>query len=143
MDSGKFKGFIALGCVIKGETGHYYAVCKGRNVPGIQTISIQHKIPIMFGVLMCRVKTSSYQIGRDLKMNKGYECAISLFEDLFKSPYNDRDATHFETVEKYQGKTRYAARGSMCRLIAEALRTIQESANFAYHKISRLRRVRK
>ena len=77
---------------------------------------------------MCRnLKQARTRSGEDLKMNKGYECAISLL-NLFKSPYNDRDATHFETVEKYQRKTRYAARGSMCRLIAEALRTIQESA---------------
>ena len=85
VDSGKFKGLIALGCVIKGETDHYYAVCKGVTY-GIQTISIQHKIPIMFGVLMCRnLKQARTRSGEDLKMNKGYECAISLL-NLFKSP---------------------------------------------------------
>lgn len=76
--SGRFKGLIALGCVIKGETDHYSAVCKGVTY-GIQSVSLKYKIPIMFGVLMCRdPKQARARSGEDLKMNKGYECAISL-----------------------------------------------------------------
>lgn len=81
-DSGKFKGLIALGCVIKGETDHYDAVCKGVTY-GIQIVSLQHKIPIMFGVLMCRnLKQARARSGENPKMNKGYECAISLLNFL-------------------------------------------------------------
>ena len=84
---------------------------------------------------MCRnLKQARTRSGEDLKMNKGYECAISLL-NLFKSPIMTVMLRTLKQL-KISRKTRYAARGSMCRLIAEALRTIQESAKLAYHKIS-------
>ncbi len=41
---------IALGCVIRGETGHYDAVVSGVT-SGIMNQSQQHGIPVIFGVL--------------------------------------------------------------------------------------------
>lgn len=82
-DSSRFNGLIALGCVIKGKTDHYDAVCKGVTY-GIQKISLEYKIPIMFGVLMCRnLKQAISRSVKNLKMNKGYECANSLLNFKF------------------------------------------------------------
>lgn len=86
IDSGKYDGIIALGCVIKGETDHYDAICDGVTY-GIQKVSIESRIPVMFGILMCEEK--KYALARSLKMprvNKGYQCTKSLLEmmRLFK-----------------------------------------------------------
>lgn len=58
IDAKKYKGIIALGCVIKGETNHYEYVCRGITY-GIQKLSIKNKLPIIFGVLMCRNKSQA------------------------------------------------------------------------------------
>lgn len=77
-DCKKFDGIIALGCVIKGETDHYKAVCEGVTY-GIQKVSIENKIPIMFGVLMVTdIKLALARSEINPKKNKGYECAESL-----------------------------------------------------------------
>src|SRR3989339_1251978 len=47
----KYKVIIALGCVIKGQTGHYEMVCKAC-VEGIMKIMLNFEIPIIFEVLM-------------------------------------------------------------------------------------------
>src|ERR1700722_1737766 len=48
--SKKYPVIIALGAVIKGETGHYDFVCKQVS-DGCQQIAIQFDVPIIFGVL--------------------------------------------------------------------------------------------
>ncbi len=48
--TGNFEVMIALGAVIRGETGHYDYVCKQVS-DGCQKISLQYNIPIVFGVL--------------------------------------------------------------------------------------------
>lgn len=82
-DSKKFDGIIALGCVLKGETDHYAAVCGGV-IYGIQKISIENRIPIMLGVLMCQTKKQALKRSslKNLKQNKGCECAKGLLEIL-------------------------------------------------------------
>lgn len=81
----KYNGIIALGCVLKGKTEHFRAVCDGLTY-GIQKVSIENRIPIMFGVLMCNnlnqalVRSSL----KNMKKNKGYECIKSLIELLEK-----------------------------------------------------------
>lgn len=82
IDGKKYDGIITLGCVLKGETDHYKAICEGVTY-GIQKISIENRIPIAFGVLMCH--TPDQALGRSQKIksrNKGYECATALLEIL-------------------------------------------------------------
>lgn len=43
-------GIIALGCVIQGETPHFDVVCRAAT-DGIMRVSIDHDIPIGFGLL--------------------------------------------------------------------------------------------
>ena len=48
----EFDGFVALGCVIRGETTHYDYVC-GEAARGLQDLAITAGLAIGFGVLTC------------------------------------------------------------------------------------------
>ena len=48
----KFDGFIALGCVIRGETSHYDFVCQ-ECMHGISQLSLLHNVAIGNGLLTC------------------------------------------------------------------------------------------
>jgi 6,7-dimethyl-8-ribityllumazine synthase len=48
--SGKYAGFIALGCVIRGETTHYDYVC-GESARGINELALKHNAAIGFGII--------------------------------------------------------------------------------------------
>ena len=50
MESGRFDGYIALGCVIRGETSHYDYVC-GESARGLMTLCIEHGIALGCGIL--------------------------------------------------------------------------------------------
>lgn len=45
-----FNGFIALGCVIRGETSHYDYVC-GESAGGLQYLAVQRGLAIGYGIL--------------------------------------------------------------------------------------------
>jgi 6,7-dimethyl-8-ribityllumazine synthase len=45
-----FDGFIALGCVVRGETSHYDYVC-GESARGLMDLSIQQGLAIGYGIL--------------------------------------------------------------------------------------------
>ena len=48
----KYDGFIALGCVIKGETPHFDFISKA-TTNGLMNISINHGKPVGNGILTC------------------------------------------------------------------------------------------
>jgi len=48
----RFDGFIALGCVIRGETSHYDLVCD-ETARGLQQLAIEHTLALGFGVVTC------------------------------------------------------------------------------------------
>ena len=50
MESGRFDGYIALGCVIRGETSHYDYVC-GESARGLMTLCTEHGIALGYGIL--------------------------------------------------------------------------------------------
>ncbi|MFL2654459.1 MAG: 6,7-dimethyl-8-ribityllumazine synthase [Alphaproteobacteria bacterium] len=75
-------GYVALGCVIRGETSHYDYVC-GETARGLQTIAIEHKVPIGFGVLTVDNKEQAEERAFVNRKNKGGEAArvcLKMFE---------------------------------------------------------------
>jgi 6,7-dimethyl-8-ribityllumazine synthase len=46
----KYDGFVALGCVVRGETSHYDYVC-GESARGLMDLSIREGLAIGYGIL--------------------------------------------------------------------------------------------
>ncbi len=49
-ETDRYSSIIALGCVIRGETGHYDFVCEQAS-QGCQRVSLDYNVPVIFGVL--------------------------------------------------------------------------------------------
>tara|TARA_B100000965_G_scaffold404780_1_gene436575 strand:- start:2235 stop:2639 length:405 start_codon:yes stop_codon:yes gene_type:complete len=77
----KFNAFIALGCIIKGQTDHYFFISDAVT-KGLMNLSIQSKKPIGFGVLTCNNLKQARERSSILKKNKGKEVAIGLISLL-------------------------------------------------------------
>ena len=72
----KFNGFIALGCVIKGQTPHFDFISKA-TTDALMTLSITSKKPVGNGVITCLNKKQANQRGR-----KGSEAAEAVLSVL-------------------------------------------------------------
>ena len=70
----RFDGFLALGCVIRGETTHYDYVC-GESAGGLQRLALQHGLAIGFGILTVENEAQALARARVDKKNKGAEAA--------------------------------------------------------------------
>lgn len=46
----RYHGYVALGCVIRGETSHYDHVC-GESIRGLQDLALRHSLAIGCGIL--------------------------------------------------------------------------------------------
>jgi len=68
-----YDALIAIGCVIKGETDHYYYICNEAS-RGIMNVMLEYDIPIGFGVLTCLNKKQA-QVRSRGRENKGREAA--------------------------------------------------------------------
>tara|TARA_Y100000591_G_scaffold323187_1_gene340619 strand:- start:1149 stop:1553 length:405 start_codon:yes stop_codon:yes gene_type:complete len=77
----KFDAFIALGCIIKGETDHYYFISNAVST-GLMNLSIQSKKPIGFGILTCNNLKQAKVRSSILKKNKGKEVALGIISIL-------------------------------------------------------------
>ncbi len=51
-ESGDFDGFVALGCVIRGETTHYDHICE-ETAHWLQVLAVDEGLPIGYGILTC------------------------------------------------------------------------------------------
>lgn len=71
--SEKYDALIALGCVIKGETDHYYYICNEAS-RGIMDVMLEYNIPIGFGVLTTQ-NLKQAEVRSHGKENKGREAA--------------------------------------------------------------------
>lgn len=77
----RWDGFLALGCVIKGETDHYEHVCR-ESVRGLMDLSVQHAVALANGILT--VAAEAQALARagateaTLPHNKGAEAARAL-----------------------------------------------------------------
>jgi 6,7-dimethyl-8-ribityllumazine synthase len=68
----RFDGFVALGCVIRGETTHYDYVC-GESARGLQDLILQHGAAIGFGILTVENEAQALARARVDRKNKGGE----------------------------------------------------------------------
>ena len=77
-----FDGFLALGCVIKGETPHFDFISK-TTIDSIMKLSIESKKPIGNGILTC-MNISQAQVRSDPlgKKRKGKEAAKAVLSIL-------------------------------------------------------------
>jgi 6,7-dimethyl-8-ribityllumazine synthase len=71
--SKKFDALVALGCVIKGETDHFYFVA-GEASRAVMDIMLEHNIPIGFGIITTD-NLKQAQARSSKKSNKGAEAA--------------------------------------------------------------------
>lgn len=69
-----FDGFIALGCVIRGETTHYDYVC-GESARGLQDLALAHGAAIGYGVLTVENEEQAWARARVSEQNKGGDVA--------------------------------------------------------------------
>jgi 6,7-dimethyl-8-ribityllumazine synthase len=70
----RFDGYVALGCVIRGETTHYDYVC-GESARGLQDLALTHTLAIGFGILTVENEAQALARGRVDRKNKGGEAA--------------------------------------------------------------------
>ena len=76
-----FDAFIALGCVIKGQTDHYYFISQAVT-SALITISVTSKKPIGFGILTCKNLKQAKSRSLISKRNKGREVATGIISVL-------------------------------------------------------------
>jgi len=82
----KFDAFIALGCVIKGETPHFDFISKA-SIEAIMNLSVENKKPIGNGIITClNMKQAIVR-----KNNKGKEAAnaVNSFFDVLQLDNKD------------------------------------------------------
>jgi 6,7-dimethyl-8-ribityllumazine synthase len=85
-ESGKYAAVICLGCVIRGETGHYDHVA-GQAAAGVLQASNATGVPVIFGVLTTETVEQALNRSGLKSGNKGAEAAMAAIEmvNLLKS----------------------------------------------------------
>lgn len=72
----KPKAFIALGCVLRGDTPHFDYVCKAVT-DGIVHLNLQLPVPVIFGVLTVDNQQQADERTGGMHGHKGEEAAIT------------------------------------------------------------------
>jgi 6,7-dimethyl-8-ribityllumazine synthase len=76
VDTGEFDGFAALGCVIRGETGHYDLICN-EVARGLMDLSLSG-VPVAFGVLTVENEAQAKVRADRKQKNKGAEVVAAV-----------------------------------------------------------------
>jgi 6,7-dimethyl-8-ribityllumazine synthase len=66
----RFDGYVALGCVIRGETTHYDHVCQ-ESARGLQDLAIMYMLAIGNGILTVENEEQAWERARVERLNKG------------------------------------------------------------------------
>lgn len=72
--STRYEGFVALGCVIRGETDHYEFICRA-SMQGLMDVSLQFGIALGTGLLTCDTLAQAEARSGVDGFNKGAEAA--------------------------------------------------------------------
>jgi 6,7-dimethyl-8-ribityllumazine synthase len=66
----KFDGYVALGCVIRGETTHYDYVCQ-ESARALQDLAVNQQAAIGYGILTCENGDQAWARAGRSRGNKG------------------------------------------------------------------------
>ena len=77
----KYDAFVALGCVIKGETPHFDLISKAV-VNAIMDLSVKNKKPIGNGIITCLNMQQAIERADPNKKNKGGEAVSAVLQTL-------------------------------------------------------------
>ena len=84
----RFDGFVALGCVIKGQTPHFDLICEA-TFNAIMTLSLTYNKPIGNGIITALNLRQAHErcgIKKSNKKNKGFEAANAVLSILKNGP---------------------------------------------------------
>ena len=77
--TGKYDAIIALGAVIRGDTPHFDYVA-AESSKGLASVGLNHRVPVIFGVLTCDTLDQALLRACSKSGNKGSECAVTAIE---------------------------------------------------------------
>ena len=80
-NTGRFLGFVALGCVIRGETSHYDTVCV-ESARGLMQLSIDRQLAIGNGILTVENKEQAWERALMSRKNRGGNAAFAAIRML-------------------------------------------------------------
>lgn len=79
IQSGRYSGYVALGCVIRGETSHYDTVCN-ESARGLQDLALQYLAAIGNGILTVESRAQAMERALPERKNKGGAAAQACLE---------------------------------------------------------------
>ena len=72
--AGRYDGFVALGCVIRGETTHYDYVC-GESARGLMDLSVHKKLAVGYGIVTVDTNEQAWARAATDRGDKGGDAA--------------------------------------------------------------------
>jgi len=70
----RYDGYVALGCVIRGETTHYDYVC-GESARALQDLAVKHTLALGYGILTCENHAQALARARRSEKDRGGHAA--------------------------------------------------------------------
>jgi len=70
----RFDGYIALGCVIRGETSHYDYIC-AESARKLQDLAVNYTLALGYGILTCETHDQAMERAAVDRKNKGGDAA--------------------------------------------------------------------
>jgi 6,7-dimethyl-8-ribityllumazine synthase len=77
----KFDGFIALGCVVRGETDHYEYICSAA-MDGLMHVALQFGLCLGTALLTVDTLAQAEARSRETGANKGAEAAVACLKQI-------------------------------------------------------------
>lgn len=81
VQTGAFDGYVALGCVIRGETTHYDYVC-GESARGLQDLAVRHALALGYGIITVENEAQAWDRARVDRQDKGGGAARACLDML-------------------------------------------------------------
>jgi len=77
----KFDGFVALGCVVRGETDHYEFICES-SMNGLMNVALQFGLCLGTALLTVDTLAQAEARSRETGANKGAEAAVACLKQI-------------------------------------------------------------